>query len=68
MGLSNNIKIAMISKGIKQTDLAKMINKDTQQVYNALYRDTFISNTAKQIAAALNCNIVLQDRDTGKIY
>ena len=68
MGLSNNIKIAMINKGIKQTDLAKMINKDAQQVYNSLYRDTFISNTAVQIAEALNCDIVLQDRKTGKIY
>lgn len=68
MGLSTNIKTAMLHKGIKQNELAELINKDLQQVYNALYRDTFTSKTADQIADALNCDIVLQDRETGKIY
>lgn len=68
MGLSKNIKIAMIEKNIKQKELAQLINKDLQQLYNALHRDTFTTKTADQIAEALNCNIVLQDKTTGKIY
>lgn len=68
MGLSKNFKIAMLQKDIKQPDLAAAINKDLQQVYNALYRDTFISKTGIEIATALNCDIVLRDRKTGKIY
>lgn len=68
MGLSKNIKIAMLQKDIKQTELATAINKDSQQLYNALYRDTFISKTGVEIADALQCDIVLRDRETGKIY
>ncbi len=68
MGLSKNIKIAMLQKDIKQTELATAINKDSQQLYNALYRDTFISKTGVEIANALQCDIVLRDRETGKIY
>lgn len=68
MGLSKNIKIAMIDKNIKQKELAQLIDKDLQQLYNALHRDTFTTRTADQIATALNCNIVLQDKTTGKIY
>lgn len=68
MGLSKNFRIAMLQKDIKQPELATAINKDLQQVYNALYRDTFISKTGLEIAHALNCDIVLIDRETGKIY
>ena len=68
MGLSKNFKIAMLQKDIKQLELATAINKDLQQVYNALYRDTFISKTGIEIADALQCDIVLRDKKTGEIY
>ena len=68
MGLSKNFKMAMLDKNIKQPEFARAINKDLQQVYNAFYRDKFITDNARIFADALGCDIVLQDRKTKKIY
>lgn len=68
MSLSKKFKIVMLEKNIKTPELAATIDKDLQQVYNAMYRDKFITDNAKLIANALNCDIVLRDRETGKIY
>lgn len=68
MGLAKNFKICMIDKNIKQKDISAKIGKDTQQLYNSLYRDKFITESAYTLAHALDCDIVLMDRRTGKIY
>lgn len=68
MGLSKNFRMCMLDKDIKQTQLAEQMDKDLQQVYNAFYRDLFITKNGERFADALNCDIVLRDRNTGKIY
>lgn len=68
MGIAKQIKMVMLDKGLKPSHLADMTGKNQQTIYNALSRDTFISKNTLTIADALQCDIVLRDRETGKIY
>lgn len=68
MGAATQIKEVLHDKHMKQTDLAVAVGKDKQYIYNALHRDSFSYEMVVQIADALGCDVVLMDRETGKIY
>lgn len=68
MGASKHIKTAMIDKGIKAGTLAEKLGELPQTFYNKLSRDALRWGEAEKIANALNCDIVLRDRETGKTY
>lgn len=66
--MAARLSAAMAYKGMSKKDLAKKAGKDPQQLYNMLYRDSMTLSTAVKLAGALDCDVVLQDRKTGKIY
>ena len=69
MGASKKIKIALVDKGIKQSELARMLGyKSINSVYNMLGRDNMTFATVEEWADAIGCDVVLRDRTTGKIY
>lgn len=69
MGVSKKIKMALIDKGIKQKELAESLGyKSINSIYNALNRDSMTFEVAERWADVIGCDIVLRDRETGKIY
>lgn len=68
MGIAKNIKIAMLDKGIKTSDLSALIGLDSNVLSVKLSRDNLNNSSMEQIANALECDICLVDRKTGKIY
>lgn len=66
--LSKTIKIAMVDKGVKPRHLAEDIGVSPRTISVMLTRDSLSFKTASMYADALGCDIVLQDRETGKIY
>lgn len=68
MGLSKNIKIALIDKGLKVSDLAKYLDVDVKALSVKLSRDNLSGTSLEQIANALDCDIRLVDRKTNKVY
>lgn len=68
MGIAKNIKVAAKDKDITQKDIAESLGIPLQNLYNQLHRDAFTVRKASQIANVLDCDIVLMDRDTKKIY
>lgn len=68
MGASILIKTAMLHKGMKVGDLAPLIGFTPQALSVKLNRDTMTFESAEKMADALGCDIVLRDRETGKIY
>lgn len=68
MGIAKNIKVAAKDKDMTQKDIAEALGVPLQNLYNQLHRDAFTVRKAAQIADALNCDIVLIDRETKKIY
>ncbi len=67
MGVSRLIKKALIDGNMTQNDFAKLIGKDPQQVRNALYRDSFTFAIAKQWFEALGYELVIRNKETGRI-
>ena len=67
-GIGKHIKIALLDKGMAQTELAESLEQPVQSIYNMFQRDSFTMKTVNRIADALNCEVVLQDKETGKIY
>lgn len=67
MGMNRIIKTAMLAKKVKSGELAELLGKDKQAFYNWLSRDT-MGDKIIEVADALGCDIVLRDRETGKIY
>ena len=63
-----NIQHAMIDKGINKKELANLAGINTQSLYNCFSLNRMTMQNAEKIAKALECDIVLQDRKTGKIY
>lgn len=63
-----NIERAMIEKSINKKELAAIAGINTQSLYNSFSKKHFSLNRLEQIAAALDCDIVLQDKKTGQIY
>lgn len=67
-GIAKPLKMAMVDKGVSQKQIADRLELSTQSLNNSLKHDRMVFNTAQQIADILNCDIVLQDRETKKIY
>lgn len=68
MGLSKNIKIAMIEKNIKVAELAERLNIDSKVLSVKLSRDNLSGKSMEEIAAALDCDLKLVDRVSGKMF
>nr|DAD63892.1 MAG TPA: SOS-response transcriptional repressor [Caudoviricetes sp.] len=68
MGLSKNIKIALLEKNLKVSDLADKIGLDSNVLSVKLSRDSLSSKSLDTIADALDCDVKLVDRKTGKIF
>lgn len=68
MGIAKNIKVAAKDKDMTQKDIAESLGIPLQNLYNQLHRDAFTFRKASQIANVLDCDIVLMDRKTKKIY
>lgn len=66
--ISKKIKMAMMDKGITASELSGELQIARQSLYNSLHRGNFTSSNLEKIAAVLDCDLVLQDRKTGKIY
>lgn len=68
MGLAKNIKIALIEKDMKVSELAEKIRLDPKVLSVKLSRDNLSGKSLDIIADALDCDIKLIDRATGKIF
>lgn len=68
MGLAKNIKIALIDKDMKISELADKIGLDSKVLSVKLSRDSLSGKSLDTIADALDCDIKLIDRTTGKIF
>lgn len=68
MSMYNKIKIALVKRNKKTSDLAKLLNCSPTNLYHKLKRDNFSEKDIKDIAEALNCDyeIKLKMRDTGE--
>lgn len=62
------IQLAMKDKDMTQQALADAIDKPYNTLRNILYKDNMTTKTLGQIAEALGCEIVLRDKETGKLY
>lgn len=67
MGMSKAIKEAMEYKGIKSGQLADVLGKNRQTLYNWLSKDT-MGDKVIEVADALGCDVVLIDRKTRKQF
>lgn len=63
-----NIQHAMVDKQISKKELAERAGMNIQSLYNCFSLNRITLKNAEKIAHALNCDIVLIDRETGKIY
>ena len=68
MGASEHIKAALKDKNMTQVVLAKKLGMLGQTFRNSLSRNTMSFETVEKIADKLDCEVVLRDRHTGKIY
>lgn len=68
MGASKQIKQVMLEKNIKVSDLAEKIGMKPQPLSTKLYRDSMSYTDVVQLADALNCDVKIIDRETGKAF
>ncbi len=68
MGASEHIKRALKDKRVTQEELAERVKKPRQTVYNMMSRDTMKFSMVEVYADAIGCDVVLIDRETGKVY
>lgn len=68
LDLVDHLRIAMEDKKIQPKDMGKMLNENPRVISVNLSRRRLAYETALKYANLLDCNIVLQDRKTGKIY
>lgn len=66
--LTDHIRIAMVNKGVGVGYVGKKIQEDPKNISVNLSRRRLTQTTAERYANALNCDLVLRDRDTGEIY
>lgn len=62
------IQLAMKDKNVTIQGLADAMDKSFNTTRNTLYGDNMTTKTLGQIAEALGCEIVLRDKETGKLY
>lgn len=68
MGAKALIKTVMVQKDIKSGYIAEQLEMDKQVFYNWLNRDKMTVSNLVRVANVLGCDVVLRDRETGKIY
>lgn len=68
MGASLLIKTVMLQKGIKLGELARRTDYSPQTLSVKLNRDAMSFEATQKLADALGCDVVLRDRESGKIY
>ena len=69
MGASKKIKMALIDKGITQKELAEMVGyRHEGSIYNMMKKDNMTFARIEMWADAIGCDVVLRDRESGKIY
>lgn len=68
MGLSKNIKMVMLDKDIKISELANRLNIDAKVLSVKLSRDNLSGKSIIDIANALECDVKFVDRSSGKVY
>lgn len=68
MGLSKNIKMVMLDKDVKISELANRLNMDTKVLSVKLSRDNLSGKSIIDIANALECDVKFVDRSSGKVY
>lgn len=68
MGVSKKIRKALIDKDMKQTDLALATGRTVQTLRNMMSRDNMTYSTVEGLVEAMDCELVIRDRKTGKIY
>ena len=68
MGATKHIKMVLVDKGIKVGELAAMMDISQPALSVKLSHDTMSFKTTEEIADLLGCDVVLRDRETGKIY
>lgn len=68
MGLSKNIKMVMLDKDIKISELANRLNMDAKVLSVKLSRDNLSGKSIIDIANALECDVKFVDRSSGKVY
>ena len=68
MGLSKNIKMIMLDKDVKISELANRLNMDAKVLSVKLSRDNLSGKSIGDIANALDCDVKFVDRSSGKVY
>lgn len=66
--MTEKIKIALLKRGMKTTDLAKVLNCSPSNLYDKYKRDNFSEKELIEIGEALNCDFIgkFRMRDTGE--
>ena len=63
------VKMIMADKGIKSGFIADTLDMDRQVFYNWLNREKGMTvDKLSSVADILGCEVVLRDKETGKIY
>ncbi len=68
MGFSKNIKMILLEKNMKISDLATALSMDSKVLSVKLSRDNLNGKSLEEIADALNCDLKFVDRQTGKTF
>lgn len=66
--MTEKIKIVLLKRGMKTTDLAKALNCSPSNLYDKYKRDNFSEKELKEIGEILNCDFIgtFKMRDTGE--
>lgn len=67
-GATKHLKMAMIDKNISQVEFAERADMPVQSLYNMLNRNKMKFKQVEAFAEAIGCEVVLRDKETGKIY
>lgn len=67
--MTEKIKIMLVKRGIKTTDLAKALNCSPSNLYDKYKRDNFSEKELQEIGEVLGCDFIgfFKMRDTGEM-
>jgi len=69
VNLAKNVKRAMLEKDIKSGQLAEMMGMSKQYLSNTIsVKGIQTASMLDRFCEALDCDVVLRDRKTGKLY
>lgn len=60
--IGEKIKVIMNRQGVNMTELAAATNQTRQNLSNKMSRDNFTEKDARDMAAALGCEVVVEFR------